>query len=244
MENAQIQAQGLKYNVDLVFVVDTTGSMGDLISTVKGNILKFYPDLKKVADEKGKSINQFRIKIVDFKNLEYDGPDAIRQSKFFTLTSNNQGESEEAQLQAYVNSLSAQGGSGSKTQGFRENGLEALTTAMRSDWDKGGDKRRHVIVLFTDIAPLNLEEGRQFAGDKYPQDMPSSFDELTDMWDNPQAAVMAKASKRLILFAPDCELWDNISNNWNECIHWPAKAGEGLSEADYNTILDTLMNSI
>lgn len=242
MEN--FQSQGLKYNVDLVFVVDTTGSMTNLISTVKSNILKFYPDLKKVADEKGKSISQFRIKVIDFKNYEYDGPNAIRQSQFFTLAGSNQGENEETQLQEYVNNLCAQGGSGSGSQGYRENGLEALVTAMRSDWDKGGDKRRHVIVLFTDVAPLNLDEGKQFAGDKYPKDMPNSFDELTDMWDSPQGAVMAKASKRLILFAPDCETWDNISNNWNECIHWPAKAGEGLSDADYNTILDTLMNSI
>ncbi|MCQ2339938.1 MAG: VWA domain-containing protein [Paludibacteraceae bacterium] len=240
MENQQ----GLKYNVDLVFVVDTTGSMANLINTVKGNILKFYPDLKKVADEKGKSISQFRIKVIDFKNYEYNGRGAIQESKFFTLTNDAQMENEEDQLQSYVNNLSANGGSGSREQGYRENGLEALTIAMRSDWDKGGDKRRHVIVLFTDIAPLTFEEGRKYAGDNYPQDMPANFDELTDMWDSPQGAVMAKSSKRLILFAPDCETWDNISNNWNEVIHWPAKAGEGLSDADYNTILDTLMNSI
>ena len=237
-------AQGLKYNVDLCFVVDSTGSMGKLIGTVKNNILKFPADLQKVAEEKGKNISQLRMKVINFKNYEYDGNDAIRESKFFTLTNDSQMESEEHELQHCVNNLCASGGSGSREQGYRENGLEALALAMRSDWDKGGDKRRHIIVLFTDIAPLSLEEGRKYAKDKYPKGMPQSMDELTDMWDAPQVAVMAKASKRLILFAPDCEIWDNISNSWNECIHWPAKAGEGLSEADYNTILDTIMNSI
>jgi len=236
-------SQGLKYDVDICFVVDTTGSMGDLISVVRSNILRFYPDLVKKAEAKGKNVSQLRIKVIDFKNYEYDGQDAIRQSKFFMLTNDAQAENEESQLQSYVNGLSAQGGSGSHAQGFRENGLEALALAMRSDWDKGGDKRRHVIALFTDIAPLTFEEGRKYAGSKYPEGMPANMDELTDEWDS-QAAVMAKASKRLVLFAPDCETWTEISNNWNEVMHWPAKAGEGLSDADYDTILDAIMNSI
>lgn len=33
--------QGLKYNVDIVMCIDCTGSMGDLLDTVKNNALKF-----------------------------------------------------------------------------------------------------------------------------------------------------------------------------------------------------------
>ena len=51
--------QGLKYNVDIVMCIDCTGSMGDLLDTVKNNALKFYPDLHARCDEKGKEISEF-----------------------------------------------------------------------------------------------------------------------------------------------------------------------------------------
>lgn len=235
---------GLKYHVDIVFVVDTTGSMGSLLSTVKENILRFYPDLVRVANEKGKSVSQLRIRVISFKNFEYDGQDALKKSEFFVLSNEEQMENEEEQLKAYVDNLEAMGGSMSSSQGWRENGLEALTEAMRSDWDMGGNKRRHIIVLFTDVAPLTFEEGREFAGAKYPSGMPTDMDELTDMWDAPQGALMPKSSKRLCLFAPECEVWSTISSTWNEVTHWPAKAGDGLSDTDYTQILDAIMNSI
>lgn len=238
------QAGGLKYNVDICFVVDATASMGELIGTVQSNILKFYPDLIAKADEKGKHIDQLRIKVITFRNYEYDGPQAITESPFFMLGNSAQRPNEENELRRYVENIRAEGGSGSRSEGFRENGLEALAKAMQSDWDKGGDKRRHVIVLFSDIAPMTLEEMQSKSVPEYPKNMPKNMDELTDMWDAPQGALMARASKRLVLFAPDCEIWDEISSNWTEVMHWPAKAGAGLSEADYSTILDTVMNSI
>lgn len=241
---ANAQAGGLKYNVDICFVVDGTSSMGDLIGTVRQNILKFYPDLVKKADEKGKHVDQLRIKVVTFRNYEYDGPQAITESPFFMLSGNAQCPSEEDELKHYVDGIEAVGGSGSRSEGFRENGLEALVTAMNSDWDMGGDKRRHVIVLFTDIAPMTLEEMQNKNVSGYPSGMPTNMDELTDLWDAPQGALMSKSAKRLVLFAPDCEIWDEISSNWNEIMHWPAKAGSGLNEADYDTILDAIMNSI
>ena len=236
--------QGLKYHVDITFVVDTTGSMSSLIDTVKKNILNFYPDLIRVANEKGKSVSQLRIRVISFKNYEYDKQDAIISSNFFTLSNESQMDSEEDKLKEYVDHLEATGGSLSSEQGWRENGLEALTEAIRSEWDMGGNKRRHIIVLFTDVAPLLFEEGRNYAGSYYPSNMPKNLDELTDMWDAPQGALMPKASKRLCLFAPECETWSTISSTWNEVTHWPAKAGEGLSETDYNQILDAIMNSI
>lgn len=242
---AGAQVGGLKYNVDICFVVDATASMGELIGTVQQNILKFYPDLIAKADEKGKHVDQLRIKVVTFRNYEYDGPQAITESPFFMLGNHAQCPNEENELRRYVENIVADGGSGSRSENFRENGLEALATAMQSDWDKGGDKRRHVIVLFSDIAPMTFEEMRAKNLPQYPADqMPQNMDELTDMWDAPQGALMARASKRLVLFAPDCEVWDEISSNWTEVMHWPAKAGAGLSEADYSTILDTVMNSI
>lgn len=44
--------QGLKYNVDLVFCIDVTGSMHGILETVKSNALKMYPDLQRALEEK------------------------------------------------------------------------------------------------------------------------------------------------------------------------------------------------
>ena len=74
--------------------------------------------------------------------------------------------------------------------------------------------------------------------------MPSNFDELTDWWEDEQSGKMRKAAKRLILFVPDASAWTEIGMNWSNAIHHPAKAGLGLSEVDYETILAAISNSI
>ena len=47
----------MKYNVDMVFCIDATGSMSPVIDTVKQNALHFYDDVIKVMNEKQKSID-------------------------------------------------------------------------------------------------------------------------------------------------------------------------------------------
>lgn len=55
---------------------------------------------------------------------------------------------------------------------------------------------------------------------------------------------MRKSAKRLVIFAPDASAWTEIGMNWTNTIHHPAKAGSGLEEVDYETILSTIVNSI
>lgn len=55
---------------------------------------------------------------------------------------------------------------------------------------------------------------------------------------------MNKQAKRLILFAPDASAWTEIGLNWQNAIHHPAKAGAGLEDVDYKTILAAIVNSI
>ena len=74
--------------------------------------------------------------------------------------------------------------------------------------------------------------------------MPSNFDELTDWWEDEQTGKMRKSAKRLVIFAPDASAWTEIGMNWSNTIHHPAKAGAGLEDVDYETILSTIVNSI
>lgn len=224
--------QGLSYNVDVVMCIDCTGSMGSLLDTVKVNALKFYPDLRDVCSKKGKDISELRIRVIGFRDFYADKGEAIQDSGFFMIPQ------QEDEFKTFVNHLTPSGGGDEP-----ENGLEALAMAINSGWTKGGDKRRHVVVVWTDASthPLGLDKCKN---EFYPANMPNDFDDLTNWWEDAQMGKMEKSSKRLVLFAPDAFAWTEIGNNWSNAIHHTAKAGEGLEEMDYNTILAAIANSI
>lgn len=224
--------QGLKYNVDIVMCIDCTGSMGDLLDTVKSNALKFYPDLKERCESKGKEISELRIRTIAFRDFGSDGADAITDTGFYNIPD------QEDKFKSFVNDLEPAGGGDEP-----ENGLEALAMAIDSEWTKGGDRRRHIIVIWTDASthPINAVGCENPV---YPHSIPSNFDELTDWWENEQDGKMNKQAKRLILFAPDASSWTEIGLNWNNAIHHPAKSGLGLTDVDYETILAAIVNSI
>lgn len=47
------------YNVDMVFCIDATGSMGGLIEKVKDNALNFYQDVQRMMTNKQKDLRCF-----------------------------------------------------------------------------------------------------------------------------------------------------------------------------------------
>lgn len=218
--------QGLSYNVDIVFCIDVTGSMTGVLETVKTNALKFYPDLMDQMEKKGKWVDKLRIKVIAFRDFEADKENALEILDFVDLPEKQE------EFRSFVTALKPQGGGPEP-----ENGLEALALAMDSDWNKGGDKQRHVIVVYSDASTHSLEEKSGYK----PDGMPSNFNELTDWWE--QGKMDAKA-KRLILFAPDAASWTDIATYWDQVIHYPSTAGGGLSEVDYDTIIKTVANSI
>ena len=127
------------YNVDMVFCIDATGSMGGLIDKVKNNALNFYQDVQKMMTNKQKKIAQLRVRVIAFRDYAADGDDAMMVTDFFNLPA------EEKDFEETVKSIRAEGGGD-----IPEDGLEALAYAIRSDWNNAGTKRRHVIVVWTD----------------------------------------------------------------------------------------------
>ena len=73
-----------KYPVDVVFVIDCTGSMQPLIDNAKSVAQNFYDRLRFAMNKERKDIDTLRVRIIQFRDLE-DGPSAIRQSRFFEL---------------------------------------------------------------------------------------------------------------------------------------------------------------
>ena len=231
------------YNVDLVFCIDCTESMDNILNIIKSRALSFYSDIQTVMQAKGKRIDLLRARVVAFR--DYDAYDLEKKrgakgnypmlvSDFFTLP----GEADK--LEISVKSLYPIGGGDEA-----EDGLEALAYAIRSDWNHApGAKARHVIVLWTDAEPHDLGTGRNSS--LYPRGMAENMSELTFWWGNTKAAgyMEDQAAKRLILFAPEGDNWSFIAANWDNVIHFPSKAGDGLRDVDYETILACIANTI
>ena len=222
--------RGLSYAVDIVFCIDVTGSMTPIIDQVKANALRFYDDVQSNLTAKGKNVDQLRVRVVGFRDFVADGAAALDESPFFTLPD------ERADFSAFVNGLVAEGGGDAP-----ESGLEAVALAIDSPWTTAGDRRRQVIVVWTDqpAQPLSPSVLPPDIGTRVPAD----FSALTDTWEDEQGR-MGSSSKRLILFAPDGPGWSDISGVWENVVHHPSQAGGGLSEVDYGTIIDSIGNSV
>src|SRR5829696_514913 len=222
--------RGLSYAVDIVFCIDVTGSMTPILDAVKANALGFYDDVQTSLTAKGKNVTQLRVRVVAFRDFVADGPAALEESPFYTLPTDRNGFSE------FVNGLIPQGGGDAP-----ESGLEAVSLAINSPWTTTGDRRRQVIVVWTD-QPAHPIDPSVVPADLASR-VPADFSALTDVWEDEQG-VMGSSSKRLILFAPDGPGWSDISAVWENVVHHPSQAGGGLSDVDYGTIIDSIGNSV
>ena len=236
MTNQQDQYSGnLRYAVDIVFCIDTTASMAPVIETVKSNALSFNDKLTAVMAEKGKSISQLRVKVIGFRDFGDRADDAIEETGFLSLPA----ESDE--YERFVRKLEPRGGGDAP-----ESGLEALALAIRAPWERGLDRRRHLIVMFTDAPAHKLGVAAASAGHYYPSSIAASEDELFEEWGykSSQSPVMENSAKRLLLFAPDAEPWAQIAEDWNNTIFFPSQAGDGLNEWEMDEIIQTISNSL
>ena len=223
--------QGVQYAVDIVFCIDATGSMGHLIDTVKTNALRFETDLQHLMEDAGKHIDELRVRVVAFRDYYCDGEIALQASPFFHLPQ------QKDEFAAFVKGLRADGGGDEP-----ETSLEALAEAIRSEWSKSGDRRRQIIAFWTDASAHPLEKQADAKPAHYPTDLPNNFDDLTDWWEGQYH--MSQTAKRLILYAPDAYAWTDIATHWSNTVHYPSKAGEGLEEVDYQSILNSIVNSV
>lgn len=221
------------YNVDIVMCIDATGSMGPLINLVKQNAINFYSDLKARLDAKSKRVEEVRVRVIAFRDYLADGDDAMLMSDFFKLPD------EAPDFEALVKSIQPVGGGDPP-----EDGLEALGYAIKSKWTTGGNKRRHIIVLWTDDATHEIGYGS--SAENYPSKMAKSFSELTEWWGcgAQVEGVMDNKAKRLLIYAPEEPWWTNIADTWDNTIMFPSEAASGLDSTTYSEILDAICGSV
>lgn len=241
----------LKYNVDIVFCIDVTGSMTPVLNTIKKNALNLYGDLKRAMEnmDTPKLIDQMRIKVIAFRDYAAfmkDNLQPMLATDFFTLPADTD------KFTASVNSLDAKGGGDAP-----EDALEALAFAIRSKWDTPGALGRQIIVLFTDTMPHMLvddppsypEEAEKLQIKRscplYEKSMAKTFETLSSWWGVFQdSEYMSQRKKRLLLYAPDKGAWNTISDTWDNVIHYTVALNNGMADANYQQILDALAGSI
>lgn len=226
----------LRYAVDIVMCIDATDSMSPILANVAKSALAFPARLAEEMASKGRGISSLRLKVVAFRDFGDDPADALTVSRFFRAPD------ELVQFQKTIQGLRANGGGDEP-----ESGLEALAMAMASDWETGLDRRRHVIVLFTDAPAHQLGDPKQTRAHNYPRTIPSSLDGLFEQWGYGQRGantLMENSAKRLLLFAPDAYPWSDIAEDWNNTLMFPSEAGEGLEEWEMDQIVATIANSL
>ena len=233
----------MDYKVDIVMCIDITGSMQDCIDTVKNRALQFWPDLKEALAAASKNVSDVRVKVIGFRDFEADGDGALEISRYFNLS--DQGSSDPEDYKAFVNGLVADGGGDEP-----ENSLEALALAIQSDWVQTGDKRRHVIVMFTEASAHKLEDANR-SNPNYPENMPESFEDLTDVWMTPSSGQqggtktkLKQPAKRLIVFGPEVYPWPELYESWDQVVYNPSKAGTGLDDVSYEDIINAIVGSV
>jgi hypothetical protein len=221
-----------KYPIDIVFVIDVTGSMGDALSNVKKMAIGFHKRLNDGMIKKTKEIETLRARIITFRDLFDEGEEAIKWTKFFNLPEENE------DFCHFINGLEAAGGGDEP-----ESALEALWLAIRSPWRKMSYKSRQIIVLFTDASahPVSNHKIKDFQDS---MKFPTSIYEIESGWGMASdPGVMSRTAKRLLVFAPEVDPWTEIEN-WENTTWYPSAAGAGCGEYEMEQIVEMIAGSV
>lgn len=245
--------EGIDTNVDIVFVIDATRSMQDTIDMVKQSALSFHENLKPYLENAGRKIANLRIKTIWFRDFFYDGQYAYGESKFFELPE------QQKEFYDFVTGINEAGGGDEP-----ESALEALTLAMRSDFVQDGEKKRHIIVLFTDAAAHPFEDYDRLVEEAakmgckpemYPENMPKNLAEFYNAWQgnamcqdalgtDGEDTKLDRTGRRLVLFAPNAYPWPDMEVELENTIRTPIQAGEGGSELDMGEVYSMIAYSL
>ena len=183
--------------VDVVMCIDVTGSMSNIINTVKNNAIAFYDLFENSCKEEGILLTGLNSQVIAFQDINNDGDNWIKVSPTYSLPDQKNNFNE------FVNALYADDGGD-----IPESGLEALNMAFdKADWGVDDGYHRQVIILWTDAPYL--------VGSYYTS---LTVDGLKTKWDK------MPSGRRLILFAPYGTGYSNAGNwevfdSWTNVIH-------------------------
>jgi hypothetical protein len=200
--------------------------MEPVFRELKEKVLRFPRDLVLKMRTKGKNPVQLRTRIVSFTDVVL-----TPETRFINFGK----ETLNWTHHNFVQRLKID----TACMDNRRASLEALAIAMASDWTQDGDRQRHIIVMFTDASAHRLEDRVGEVPAKLLPNIPLTLDELEEKWD-----LQSHHGLSLALFTPDVYPWSTIGDCWARTLFLPSKAGEGLAEFEYKTILEIYANEL
>lgn len=214
--------------VDIVFVIDGTGSMQNLLDEVKERALSLHQEIIEGLANKNRRVTKMRAKVLIFRDIYVDA-NAFEESDFFTLPE----EAEE--FRGFVEHIRACGGGDEP-----ESGLEALYRAMKVRFQEniGNNKARQIIIVMTDASAHRLDDPQREGDELYPQEIPKTMAGLQDVWEG-----VNKTARRLLIMAPNAWPWTMVSL-WNETECLVAPAGCGISRDGFDAVIKFISGSI
>ena len=236
---------GTKVDVDIVFVIDCTGSMEPFLSMVKDKAKTLHKDIMEGLKQKSRLVNTLRIRVVAFRDYYFDWVDPenppMTESEFYTLPEDQE------EYEAFVDKLDFAGGLDEP-----ESALEALHLAFNSKWLVNPEitKRRQIIMLFTDASAHPLDDPMRSDPEKnshYPQEMPATLDELQNEYYGatfPLDDTQFPSGHRLILFAPEGMYPWNEMKNWDETQLKNMDPQSGLENVSMDDIIQFISGSL
>ena len=232
--------------VDIVFVIDVTKSMERMIDIIQTAAISFLDEFFEKMNSMKRRVENLRVKVISFRDFYYDGNHAYNESKFFTMPN------EKMDLKEYLNEIYADGGGDDP-----ESGLEALAMAMKSDFVQKGEKKRHIIILFTDAAAHPFEDYDKLTAEAarkgykptiYPENMPKDIYELYNVWEgntedfSKEVTTLDKTGRRLVLFAPNEYPWADMGIDLSSTIRYDLSAIKSVD--DIAEVMEFLYHAI
>lgn len=224
----KVNAGGLATLVDIVLVIDGTGSMVPLFDAVKESALSFYNRVIDGLADKRRRVEHMRLKVIVYRDL-YCDEIPFEESPFFSLPE------EKGSFEQFVRTLQATGGGDEP-----ESGLEALWKAIHADFQSNeeGKKARQIICLMTDASAHPLESPKRLGCFNYPNGVPADLLGLEDEW-----GALDSHAKRLLIFAPNAYPWVDIQT-WPEALLTISAAGTGLGNDVYESAINLIAGSV
>ena len=218
-------------NVDIVLCIDATSSMGPCIDNVRLNAKNFHKVFTdKMKNEYNSNIKALRIQVVVFRDLECD-VDALVKSEFFELPQ------DEALFERYLNNIKPSGGGD-----YKESGMEALYTAMTTNWKAKRSGDRQVIVLFSDADAIGF--GEKYGVTGYPDIVNRS--KFLKTWNCALGNynTLQEPCKRLVMFAPAKSLYAELSKELNRSQAVPVIPHNGMADISFDAIIKLICASV
>ena len=208
-------------DIELVFVIDATGSMGPFLDKAKAAALNFMNGLEVSLKENKRKVRNVSARVIAYRDY-YCDDEPMRASRFFDLRD----AEDTREFSNFINSIEPMGGGDEP-----ESALEALHEAFNSPWSKApATKRRQIVILITDASAHKLDDPKRYSSEPedhptpYPSGMPETLEDLQGEWHNAQ--IINQNAKRLGLFTPNSDPWTAIGS-WQQATGSPMLTTQG-----------------